>query len=179
MGMHTSRILQAFETTTRALPGYLEKTLAQRCTREGQRACGSRYELDAFELLSRLRDAAWEPYEHPAIMAGCTAFSAPLWGWSGIVPLNRLERYSTITLADVKGTGFIEAIVRCGSGIRETRTTLILGDHEGSEVFTFHPGPPIQPSRVVAKPGDIGKECGVSVALMLGLQYGKLDTMLF
>ena len=102
-------------------------------------------------LHAMLVDAAWEPYAHPAIMDGCTAFRASLAGHVGVVALADLPDHTIVTLADAKRTGYVEATVVGVAVLPVDFAVIILGDDEGQEiVFTFHPGDPIAPSTLPA-----------------------------
>lgn len=103
-----ARIGDALDATP---PEYLQRCLTQRVP--GASSSGSVFSdvSSPAELLTMLRDAAWEPYTHPAIMAGCTAFRASLRGRMGIVRLDTIASDTVVTLADPKGTGFVEATV--------------------------------------------------------------------
>lgn len=164
------RISAAIAATRRLAPGYFDACLTQRCS-----GAGSSYDLGPEALESRLVGAEWEPFEHPDIMAGCSAFRAPIAGTFGLVKLDTLPEDAILTLIDPKGTGFVEA--ECPSGApREAVgfTVIILGQEKGEEVvFTFHPGDPIRPSRLPAE-GRAGSKVTAREAKALGFTWAKL-----
>jgi hypothetical protein len=124
-------------------------------------------------LEAALMGAAWEPFEHPDIMKGCSAFKAPLSGTFGLLDLTTVADDFLVTLADPKGTGFVEAECTAGRGAKVDFTVLILGDEKGTEVvFTFHPGNPIRPSRLPAE-GRVGNIITAKDALALGFKWAK------
>lgn len=166
-------------------PDYLARCLAQRLP--GPAACGSVF-LDfgvagdpaaPDRLLHALHTHPWEPYEHPAVMAGCAAFACPLGGRVGLVHLATLAPDHPVRLLDPKGTGFVEAVVEGTAddrtrGSAATFTVAILGPDDGREVvYTFHPGAPIPPSRVPAD-GRHGTTVTAEEAVALGLQIAKV-----
>lgn len=168
---NASRIAAALDATP---ADYLARCLAQRC--HGADACGSVFAdyTDPVALLHALKSAAWEAYDHPAIMAGCTAFRAPFAGRVGIVRLDSLHPLTLIVLADPKHTGYVEAHTAGIVGPEADFAVVILGPDNGREVvYTFHPGAPIAPSRVAAEDMH-GRLIGVADALALGLVWAKI-----
>lgn len=165
----TPRISAAIAATRRLAPGYFEKCLAQRCG-----GAGSSYTLSPEALEQALQGAAWEPYEHPNVMKGCSAFRAPLVGTFGLIALASVPEDARVVLADPKGTGFVEA--ECAGAQAETVgfSVIILGEEQGEEiVFTFHPGDPIQPSRLPAE-GRVGQVVTAKEARDLGFTWAKV-----
>lgn len=169
------RIEAAIVATRRLVPGYFEKTLAQRAGASGQ-AAGSIYpDLGEAELEAAILAADWQLYEHPSIMEGCTGFQAPLPGLLGIVELSSLPGDTTIVLDDRKNTGKVSATVEGIRGEKVPFTVLILGPEQGEEiVFTFHPGEPVRPSQVTTELGLHGKKVTTSEALGIGLEIAKI-----
>jgi len=169
------RIEQAIEATWEIVPGYFEKTLAQRAGLS-ESACGSIYpSFDVERLEEAIRVADWEEYSHPAIMEGCVAYKAALSGLLGIVALASMSKDAVVTLDDRKDTGKVSAVVEGVRGEEVPFTVLILGPEQGREViFTFHPGDPVSPSKVQAVPGLHGKTVTVSEALNMGLEMAKI-----
>ena len=172
---NSDRIAKAAETTRRVVPGYFEKTLAQRAELSGM-AVGSVYErVDGFELERMLLAQKWEEYSHPAVMPGCVAFKAPLPGRLGIVDLSTLPEDAIVTLDDRKNTGKVSAIVEGARGPIQDFTILMLGDEKGEEViFTFHPGDPVRPSQVQCELNMHGQQVTVAQALEMGLTTAKV-----
>lgn len=169
------RIAKAVETTRRVVPGYFEKTLAQRAGLS-KAAAGSIYEgIDESQLEQTLLAAEWEPYSHAAVMQGCEAFKTSLSGRLGIVDLRSLPPDTVVTLDDRKNTGNVSVVVGGVRGQMVDFTVLILGRERDEEVvFTFHPGDPVRPSQVKAEAGLHGKRVPVSEAIGMGLEMGKI-----
>lgn len=162
-----NRISRAFAATPAA---YLERCFAQR--NPGPSQAGSCFST-AQDVESMLA-VEWAPYEHPALMAGCSAYRAPIGGSVGLVQLSQLDPSTPVRLDDSKNTGKVCAVV---GGVRSEEkdfTVLILGPHEGSEVvYTFHPGEPIAPSQVDAG-GRHDTVVSAAEALKLGLEFAKV-----
>jgi hypothetical protein len=170
-----TRIAQAISTTRRIVPGYFEKTLAQRLPKTGAGSVVVGLE-NAEELETALINADWESYSHPAVMAGTEAFiTKDIRGQYGVISLADLPADAVVTLDDRKDTGMVSAVVKGVRGRDVDFTVLILGPEQGEEVvFTFHPGDPVNPSRVQAVPGLHGKAVTVSQALGMGLETVKI-----
>jgi hypothetical protein len=163
------RVEAAIAATRLAAPGYFESCLTQRTSGSGSSYSG----LTPAELEVALVGASWEPYEHPDVMAGCSAFKAPLEGTFGLLDLSTVADDFLVTLADPKGTGFVEAECTAGRGGKVPFTVLILGQEKDVEVvFTFHPGDPIRPSRLPAE-GRVGQIITAKEALALGFKWAK------
>jgi hypothetical protein len=129
---------------------------------------------DPLTLLHALQSAAWEPYTHPAITAGCTAFRAPMAGRVGIVALASLPADTTVVLADAKRTGYVEATVPGAATTPVDFAIIILGEDEGREiVFTFHPGEPVAPSTLPASMFK-GARMTAAEAMDHGLTHAKV-----
>ena len=128
------------------------------------------------EIDEALALASWEPYEHEAISAGCVAFKAPIAGLFGLVKLDWFDADALITLIDAKDTGFAEASV-VGERDRAEWTIAILGDDgKGNEiVYTFHPGAPIQPSKVPSH-GNPRRTVTAREATNMGFVWAKVVT---
>lgn len=172
------RIKEAIESTKELSktgvipPQYFENTLASRQPNGfGSRFAEAKSEKDLVE-------ADWTEYQHPAVMAGCTAFRAPIPGVLGVVRLEDLPKDLPVVLDDEKETGQVSAEVNrdaISSEIGEVDyTVIILGEEGGREiVFTFHPGDPIRPSVIPAE-GNVGKAMTVAEAIQLGFDYAKV-----
>ena len=171
-----NRIARAAETTRRVVPGYFEKTVAQRAGLEEAAAGSIVEEVNATQLEQMLLAAEWESYSHPAVMSGCEAFWAPIPGRLGIVDLRSLPTDAIVRLDDRKDTGKVSAVVSGVRGEKRGFTVLILGTEQGEEViFTFHPGEPVRPSQVQTEPGMHGRQVAVSKALEMGLETAKIE----
>lgn len=152
---------------------YLESCLAQR--NPGQGGAGSRFLSPV--TLEELQRAAWEEYAHPAVMAGCRAFRAPIAGRIGIVRLSSLAPETEVTLDDRKSIGKVEAVVKGVLGSEVDFTVLLTGPREGTEgfeVWTFFPGEPINPSQVETTHYPHGTTVTAAEALTLGLEWAKI-----
>jgi hypothetical protein len=139
----TDRVHKAIEATRRVAPGYFEKCCAQRAGLSPTQR-GSVYEgADAAGVEALLETATWEEAAHPCVMAGCTAFRAPIPGRNGSVDLASLDPEARVRLEDPKGTGEVSATVYGAKGAAEAWTWLIVGLEAWEEiVFTFPPGEP-------------------------------------
>jgi len=163
------RIQAAIDNTRRLAPGYFEKCLEQRTSGSGSSYADS----TPADLEAALVGASWEPFEHPDIMSGCTAFKADLPGRFGLLDPTTVADDFMVTLADPKGTGFVEAECTAGRGPKVPHTIIILGQEQGEEiVFTFHPGEPIRPSRLASE-GRVGQIITAKEALSLGFKWAK------
>lgn len=171
----TERVRRAIATTKDRRPAYWEGCCEQRSAYSSE-AAGSVYLLYPYQVGEAIEGATWEAYEHEAIGAGCVAFKTPLRGLVGIVALAKFADNAPVTLIDMKDTGFAEASVIDG---RETNanTVIILGDDgKGNEiVYTFHPGAPIQPSKVPSH-GNPRRTVTAREATSMGLVWAKVVT---
>jgi hypothetical protein len=173
---NSTRIANAIDRTCKVIPGYFEKTLAQRAGLS-ETAAGSIYEsVNVHQLERMLLNASWEEYSHPAVMPGCVAFKAPIPGTLGIVELRSIVPDNFVKLDDRKGTGQVSCVVSGSRGETVDFTVIILGDENGEEVvFTFHPGDPVRPSQIQVEPGMHGKQITVSEAISMGLETAKIE----
>jgi hypothetical protein len=171
-----SRIALAITTTREVIPGYFEKTLAQRAELSGK-AVGSIFEsVDEIGLEKMILSSEWEEYSHPAVMDGCVAYKAAIPGRLGIVELSQLPANTVVRLDDRKSTGQVSCVISGARGEIVPFTVLILGPEQGKEVvFTFHPGDPIRASQVQNEPGMHGREITVAEALAMGLATAKIE----
>lgn len=171
-----TRIAQAVATTREVIPGYFEKTLAQRAELSGQ-AAGSVYEgVNETQLEKKILDAVWEEYSHPAVQAECTAYKAAIPGRMGIVALSQLPTDKVVRLDDRKNTGKVSCVISGVRGEIVPFTVLILGPEQDKEVvFTFHPGDPVRASQVQVEPGMHGREITVKKAIAIGLETAKIE----
>jgi hypothetical protein len=171
-----NRIAFAIDRTRKVIPGYFEKTLAQRAELSGK-AAGSIYEgVGETELEQMLRGANWEEYSHEAVMPGCVAYKAAISGSLGIIDLQSMASDAVVRLDDRKGTGQVSCVVTGARGQIVPFTVLILGQEQGEEViFTFHPGDPVRPSQIRTESGMHGRQVTVSEALAMGLETAKAE----
>lgn len=150
----TEIVRNAIANTGRMLPEHWQRCVAQRAMLSNDAegtgtARGSRYYATPNNLEKLLLQIEWEPYEHPAVSAGCRAFRAWLPGFLGIVPLARLPHNALLEFKLGKDETYTEPVL-CEEGRVEPAafTVIILGDEEpevGEVVYTFHPGEPIPP----------------------------------
>jgi hypothetical protein len=172
------RIAQAIDATRRIEHprDYWVNTLKQRV--QGLGAAGSVVVgvENVDELEKALEVAVWEKYSHPAVMAGTEAFiTKDIRGQLGVIDLVDLPGDAVVRLDDRKNTGKVSAVVSGVWGQDVDFTVLILGLEQGEEVvFTFHPGDPVNPSKVQATPGLHGKTVTVKEALEMGLETAKI-----
>lgn len=170
-----TRIARAIDNIRRIMPGYFEKTVAQRLPETGAGSIVDGFD-SAEELTQALVTANWEKYSHPAVMAGTEAFiTKDIRGQLGMIGLADLPADAVVTLDDRKATGQVSCVVKGVRGQSVDFTVIILGQHEGEEVvFTFHPGDPVSPSQVQAEPGMHGQQVAVSEAQGMGLEMAKI-----
>ena len=185
---HAKRIQDAINNTKElgkagVIPeNYYEDTVAQRSPKTG---CGSvvtsfRGQPVSDGIGHLVFFDAWEGWrlyqDCPNLIPGCTAFrNNDLGGELGIVKLSDLDPAAEVTLDDRKHTGNVSATV---SGIRGKYVNFvvaILGVENGKEIlFTFHPGDPVNPSKVKTEPGMHGKVVTAAEALKMGLETAKI-----
>lgn len=166
--------------TTPELETYFQKTLDSRAGLG--HPMGSYYpDKTADAVREALQTADWEPFNHPELMEGCQAFTAPLPGRLGIVDLKTLNPETQVTLMDPKGTGAVSAVVSAKGLVapEAKHTVLIIGPDDapgkkGMVVYTFHPGDPIRPSIVPTKNAGNGTVTTAKEAIRLGLDLAKL-----
>jgi len=170
-----NRIAKAIDTIRRIMPGYFEKTVAGRLPETGAGSIVDGFE-SVEELEKALLTANWEPYSHPAVMAGTEAFiTKDIRGQFGMIDLVDLSTDVVVTLDDSKNTGQVSCTIEGVRGEDVDFTVIILGKHEGEEVvFTFHPGDPVDPSQVQVEPGMHGQRVTVSEAIGMGLKTVKI-----
>ena len=170
-----TRIAKAVDNIRRIMPGYFEKTVAQRLPETGAGSIVVGFDC-AEDLKKALVSANWDSYSHEALMAGTEAFiTKDIQGRLGIVDLVDLPTDAVVTLDDRKDTGKVSCVVEGVLGQDVDFTVIILGQHEGEEVvFTFHPGDPVSPSQVQVEPGMHGKQVAVSEAIGMGLKTAKI-----
>jgi hypothetical protein len=168
------RIAQAVEAIKTLDCGYWNSTLVQRLPS----GAGSIVEgfATAEDLEKGLIEAVWEEYSHPAVMEGCVAYKThSIHGKLGVKPLAELPLYALVTLDDRKNTGTVSAVVKGVLGAEVDFTVIILGIEDGKEVvFTFHPGEPVNPSKVQAGLDNHGKTVTVKEALGMGFETVKI-----
>lgn len=166
------------------LKKYLEQTLSFRAgTNPGH--IGSYYpNLSPAQLLEIIRNADWQPYQHPDIMDGCIAFSAKIPGINGLADLTKLPGDTPVILIDPKKTGKVSAAIDTThapeTGREESQTIIILGPDEavGKQyiVYTFHPGAPVRPSPVEASSVDLNYPIiTAQEAIAINLSLAKVE----
>ncbi|TAL09741.1 MAG: hypothetical protein EPO02_09375 [Nitrospirae bacterium] len=173
----TQRVRAAIAASQQFAPEYWGNCLAQRAG-DSETAAGSIYpDLSGPDIEWWLLEAEWEEYAHPAILPGCTGFSAVLAGQLGVAPLASLAPDQPVVLDDRKGTGKVSATVTGVRGQIVPLTVLIVGpgEEEGQPeyVWTFHPGDPVRPSQVPAE-GMHGRQITAAEAISLGLETAKI-----
>lgn len=170
----TERVRAAIARTPSALPSHWTGLVSSRC--DGPSASGSRTRfLDPDALVSALRAASWEEYDHPAVSAPASAFrTGDIGGVLGIVPIADLPPAVEVSLRDPHDTGelYAEAVLPVGPAV--DFLTILLGPEGGAEVvYTFHPGPPIGPSTIRSAAYDGPRTLQPEAAAALGLTHAK------
>lgn len=161
---------------------YVRKMFLQRAglTDDGQinkDTAGSCYpKITPTQLRQIVITANWVPFEHPGVMEGCKAFRAEISGRVGIVDLSDLPADTVVTLEDRKGLGKVSATVQGILGPEVSFTIAILGPSRETremQLWTFHPGEPVQPSIVQAEGRD-GMQVTIPKAVALGFNKAKI-----
>lgn len=171
---HQKRIGLAF---ARSDEKYIAETLKSRTA--GPDSSGSTF--DETQTVQSLIEANWEPYEHPAVLKGCTAFKAPIPGMLGVVDLAQFPSMTMVKLVDPKGTAgtyggglMAELPLKLEDQLIVDFSVIILGPEDGKEVvYTFHPGDPIRPT-MVDKAKWKNETVNIVQALERGFRYGKV-----
>jgi hypothetical protein len=168
------RIAQAVVAMQRIDAPYWTSTLEQRAE-FGKPAGSVVLGVTPEELQQLILKAEWESYSHESVLAGCSAFKAPIKGRLGVVSLATLPVETLVTLDDRKNTGKVSAVVKGVLGAEVDFTVLILGVEDGVEVvFTFHPGDPVRPSQIQTESGMHGRQVTVLEARDMGLEMVKI-----
>ena len=170
-----NEVVAAINNTKSVDPGYWEKTLLSRLV-DGS---GSRTFYEKKEELEKaLLEALWSPFATKEAVPGCQYYIAHIPGKLGVMCIAPDDG---VLLEDPKETGFVS-----GKLVGEYNDEMISTDHTvlitgpASEtdktliVWTFHPGPPIQPSRIPSTPELLGKIITGKEAVELGLLYAKI-----
>lgn len=170
----TQRVRDALDNTKSLEPAYFGKMMSLRSELEG--GIGSVYPLKAEHIQNALMSCVWQVFDHPSILAGCTAAVAQIGGRLGIVQITDLPDTASFTLIDPKGTGYCEILLSgAPPRIEVGHTVLIMGPHSETKrevVYTFHPGDPIMPSRVTGL--EHGKVITKAKAQALGFEWAKV-----
>ncbi len=176
---------------------YWEMICASRADKD-PRCSGSYFRcFDKTVVDKFMRRVSWEPYTHEAVKAPARAFIAR-YTTNGIIGVGYAQGCDPsieITFDDSKNTGYVEAIVEANdelfdkNGFEVDFTVMIVGpDGDGRErVYTFHPGDPIEPSRLKrhvviyddtsmrAVPHDRhGRKMRLGLAMELGVKWVKI-----
>lgn len=126
-----------------------------------------------------LASAKWEAYDHPEIKSPATAYRANIPGYFGILDLSELDPLTPVQIVrEHKGTTDKAACIIPASGTERPKTdftTIILGPSDkGLIVWTFFPGPPIQPSSMIWSEELASSIETVEDAIRAGFTFGKL-----
>lgn len=126
-----------------------------------------------------LAEAEWEAYDHPDVKSPATAYRANIPGYFGILDLLELDPMTPVEIVrEHKGTTNKAACIVPASGVKKPEsdfTTIILGPSEnGLIVWTFFPGPPIQPSSMIWSEDLANSIETVDDAIKAGFTFGKL-----
>jgi hypothetical protein len=128
-----------------------------------------------------LAAASWDSYDHPDVKAPATAYRANIPGYFGILDLSdpKLNPLTPVEIVrEHKGTTNKAACIVPASGVKRPEsdfTTIILGPSEGGLiVWTFFPGPPIQPSSMIWSEDLANSISTVEAAKNAGFLFGKL-----
>ena len=178
MNNNTAIVTAALNAIIRQDPDYAERMFAQRLPQDG---AGSIYPFYASreELEEALRNASYEPAEHPAVAPGCKAYvTHDLMGAYGMVPLADLADDTTFVIADPKNTGKVSLMIwgwAEGQRMLTDETWVIVGPNEGEDVvYTFHPGQPVPRATTSTEELPVGTKLTKKEALELGFNMAKL-----
>lgn len=164
-------VQNAIENTKKIIPEYWNNTVAQRSATNG---AGSVYNASPEEIEKAIYNADWKETSHPSVMEGCRVFKANI-GLKGYFGLIEVQKNQTYITDDRKGTGKISLTIKGQRGKQTNETYLIIGEEQGIQVvFTFHPGEPIQPSKVETKNFPHGSTMDGKTALELGFKWAKI-----
>lgn len=153
------QVISALKSTP---PDYLAKTIA---TRTAEQRAGSYFELTPAQLNAQLYRANWEPFDprdalgNAIIGGGARGYRATIEGGRlGMTEIKDIASDAQLYLIDPKGIGSWSVSTVGTAEPRVNTVTMIVG--EGSvpgkpEVWTFHPGDPVRPSKV--DPGQLSQ----------------------
>jgi len=166
------KVVTAICNTKKMLPDYWKKTLEQRLCSNGAGSVTN--EENAASLEVALLEAVWEPYTHPAIAKGCTAFKTfDVKGLYGMLPIEEVKadfgNGYRLKVINPKGLEYSE-VAKPGARKAVNYTVIILGEENGKEVvFTFHPGAPIAPDNALP---NIHFKDGDAITVEEAMAYG-------
>jgi len=173
----SNRIQAGIEAMKAIDSAYWQQTLKQRLAAGGAGSIVDGYDSTE-ELEKALKAASWTEYSPSEDVAdpACVYFKTQdLGGRVGVIDLGSLSDDSVVVLDDRKNTGKVSAVIEGVLGAQVSYIVAILGIENGVEViFTFHPGEPVNPSKVQAQPGLHGKTVSVAQAMKMGLSTAKI-----
>lgn len=168
-------IASAIENTKSLVPGYFEKTCAQRLA-DGT---GSIFEdIHSVEDMEQaLLSAEWIPAEHECVAPDCRAFKTTSIksGLYGMVKVADQPDDTIFVIEDQKNTGKVSLVMKGNHRIPAEETWIILGPEQGKEVvYTFHPGEPIPRATTSTEELPVGTEVTKEEAMALGFNLAKV-----
>lgn len=127
-----------------------------------------------------LSSASWTPYNHPDIKSPAVGFKADIPGYFGLVDLNELDESTPVEIVKAhKGANEEAACLVSPEGISRPKsdfTTILLGPggDRGEIVWTFFPGPPIQPTSTIWTQDLADRIKTAGDAIREGFKWAKL-----
>jgi hypothetical protein len=173
-------VREAIENAKHFNGEYWKKALLQRAglwtdgTPNKTRA-GSYYpDFDPETLEQMLMQAFWKPVKSDNVRPKFQAYTTPLPGMLGVVPLDKLPADTVLRVDDRKHTGYAHLTFLSSDEILADDTTIIVSQKSATwKVVTFFPGDPIDgrriPMRNVKKP-----ELTIDEAKALGFVHAKM-----
>ena len=178
MNKYTKIINAALDAIEKQDATYADKMFAQRLPEGGM---GSIYPFmdNREELESAIRNADYEPAEHPAVAPGCTAYvTHDLMGAYGMVLIEDQPEETMFVIADPKNTGKVSLMIwgwAEGNRLLTNETWVIVGPNNGEDVvYTFHPGQPVPRATTSTEELPVGTKLTKKEALELGFNMAKL-----
>lgn len=173
--MSYSVIISAISNTKELVPGYFEKTCAQRLA-DGT---GSIFEAihSVEDMEAALTSAEWVEAQHECVAPGCRAFKTTSIksGLYGMVKVADQPDNTIFMIEDQKNTGKVSLVMKGSHRIPATETWIILGPEQDKEVvYTFHPGEPIPRATTSTETLPVGTELTKAQALKLGFNLAKV-----
>lgn len=178
MNKYTEIINAALDNIEKQNATYTDKMFAQRLPGSGMGSVYPSFNSRA-ELEEAIRNANYEPANHPAIAPGCKAYiTYDIVGEYGMVLIEDQPDNTMFVIADPKNTGKVSLVLdgfEQGTRFATNQTWLIIGPNEGEDVvYTFHPGEPVPRATTSTEELPVGTVLTKSEALALGFNLAKV-----
>ena len=173
-------VIEAIENAKHFNGEYWQKALKQRAGlwidgSPNKTRAGSYYpDLDPAGVEKMLLQAFWEPIKSEHVRPKFQAYTTPLPGMLGVVPLDQLPEDTILKVDDRKETGYAHLTYVSTQEILADDTTIIVSKKAASwKVITFFPGDPIDGRRIPMR--NVKKrELTIPEALALGFVHAKM-----